>query len=175
MTDHRMVGSVRTCPFLGKFPLAQSIGPVLCFAQWLDVPDLGGGSLSLCLSAQSTEALVHVAEATSIVPGNVVAEATTLINILYLRMSSTGSHTRSATDRVTAGHAGTQRRLRGATAVRRELVGPGTPGTIDHEVRTIRILHHCRHVHTRRGAPRLQPPRAVFCSPCTVRASRPMP
>ena len=73
MTDHRMVGSVRTCPFLGKFPLAQSIGPVLCFAQWLDVPDLGGGSLSLCLSA---EALVHVAEATSI-----VAEATTLINI----------------------------------------------------------------------------------------------
>ena len=27
MTDHRMVGSVRTCPFLGKFPLAQSIGP----------------------------------------------------------------------------------------------------------------------------------------------------
>ena len=74
MTDHRMVGSVRTCPFLGKFPLAQSIGPVLCFAQWLDVPDLGGGSLSLCLSA---EALVHVAEATSI-----VAEATTLISIL---------------------------------------------------------------------------------------------
>ena len=73
MTDHRMVGSVRTCPFLGKFPLAQSIGPVLCFAQWLDVPDLGGGSLSLCLSA---EALVHVAEATSI-----VAEATTLISI----------------------------------------------------------------------------------------------
>ena len=65
-----MVGSVRTCPFLGKFPLAQSIGPVPCFAQWLDVPDLGGGSLSLCLSA---EALVHVAEATSI-----VAEATTL-------------------------------------------------------------------------------------------------
>ena len=35
MTDHRMVGSVRTCPFLGKFPLAQSIGPVLCFAQWV--------------------------------------------------------------------------------------------------------------------------------------------
>ena len=68
-----MVGSVRTCPFLGKFPLAQSIGPVLCFAQWLDVPDLGGGSLSLCLSA---EALVHVAEANSI-----VAEATTLISI----------------------------------------------------------------------------------------------
>ena len=68
-----MVGSVRTCPFLGKFPLAQSIGPVPCFAQWLDVPDLGGGSLSLCLSA---EALVHVAEATSI-----VAEATTLISI----------------------------------------------------------------------------------------------
>ena len=28
MTDHRMVGSVRTCPFLGKFPLAQSVGPV---------------------------------------------------------------------------------------------------------------------------------------------------
>ena len=54
MTDHRMVGSVRTCPFLGKFPLAQSIGPVPCFAQWLDVPDL----------------------ATSI-----VAEATTLISI----------------------------------------------------------------------------------------------
>ena len=27
VTDHRMVGSVRTCPFLGKFPLAQSIGP----------------------------------------------------------------------------------------------------------------------------------------------------
>ena len=73
MTAHRMVGSVRTCPFLGKFPLAQSIGPVLCFALWLDVPDLGGGSLSLCLSA---EALVHVAEATSI-----VAEATTLISI----------------------------------------------------------------------------------------------
>ena len=68
-----MVGSVRTCPFLGKFPLAQSIGPLLCSAQWLDVPDLGGGSLSLCLSA---EALVHVAEATSI-----VAEATTLISI----------------------------------------------------------------------------------------------
>ena len=68
-----MVGSVRTCPFLGKFPLAQSIGPVPCFAQWLDVPDLGGGSLVLCLSA---EALVHVAEATS-----TVAEATTLISI----------------------------------------------------------------------------------------------
>ena len=59
MTDHRMVGSVPTCPFLGKFPLAQSIGPLLCFVQWLDGPDLGGGSLSLCLSA---EALVHVAE-----------------------------------------------------------------------------------------------------------------
>ena len=27
MTAHRMVGSVRTCPFPGKFPLAQSIGP----------------------------------------------------------------------------------------------------------------------------------------------------
>ena len=65
MTDHRMVhGSVQTCPFLGKFPLAQSIGQLLCFVQWLDGPDLGGGSLSLCLSA---EALVHVAEATSIV------------------------------------------------------------------------------------------------------------
>ena len=73
MTDHRMVGSVRTCPFLGKFPLAQSVGPLPCFAQWLDGPDLGGGSLSLCLSV---EALVHVAEATSI-----VAEATTLISI----------------------------------------------------------------------------------------------
>ena len=73
MTDHRMVGSVRTCPFLGKFPLAQSIGPLPCFAQWLDGHDLGGGSLSLCLSA---EALVHIAEATSI-----VAEATTLISI----------------------------------------------------------------------------------------------
>ena len=50
-----------------------SIGAKHSFAQWLDVPDLGGGSLSLCLSA---EALVHVAEATSI-----VAEATTLISI----------------------------------------------------------------------------------------------
>ena len=86
MTDHRMVGSVRTCPFLGKFPLAQSIGPVLCFAQWLDVPDLGGGSLSLCLSV---EALVHrVAEATSI-----VAEATTLISISECHLLAlTGSY-----------------------------------------------------------------------------------
>ena len=28
MTDHRMVGSVRTCPLMDKFPLAQSVGPV---------------------------------------------------------------------------------------------------------------------------------------------------
>ena len=86
MTDHRMVGSVRTCPFLGKFSLAQSIGPLPCFDL---CPAIGRSrprarwSWSLCLSA---EALVHVAEATSI-----VAEATTLISI-YLRMSSTGSH-----------------------------------------------------------------------------------
>ena len=84
MTDHRMVGSVQTCPFLGKFPLAQSIGQLLCFVQWLDGPDLGGGSLSLCLSA---EALVHVAEATSI-----GAEARYPYQYIYLRMSSTGSH-----------------------------------------------------------------------------------
>ena len=74
MTDHRMVGSVPTCPFLGKFSLAQSIGPLPCFVQRLDGPDLDARwSWSLCLSA---EALVHVAEATSI-----VAEATTLISI----------------------------------------------------------------------------------------------
>ena len=78
-----MVGSVRTCPFLGKFPLAQSVGPLPCFVWRLDGLDLDGGP-GLC--AFSAEALVHVAEATSI-----VAEATTLISI-YLRMSSTGSH-----------------------------------------------------------------------------------
>ena len=76
MTDHRMVGSVRTCPFLGKFPLAQSVGPLPCFVWRLDglVSDLDGGP-GLCAS-RSAEALVHVAEATSI-----VAEATTLISI----------------------------------------------------------------------------------------------
>ena len=73
MTDHRMVGSVRTCPFLGKFPLAQSVGPLPCFVWRLDGLDLDGGP-GLC--AFSAEALVHVAEATSI-----VAEATTLISI----------------------------------------------------------------------------------------------
>ena len=90
MTDHRMVGFVRTCPFLGKFPLAQSIGPLPCFALWLDGPDLGGGSLSLCLSA---EALVHVAEATSIHAVVSSQRRLPLSVYIYLRMSSTGSHT----------------------------------------------------------------------------------
>jgi hypothetical protein len=50
MTDHRMVGSVRTCPYLDKFPLAHSIGPFPCFVQRLDGPDLSGGR---CLSASA--------------------------------------------------------------------------------------------------------------------------
>ena len=51
MTDHRVVGSVRTCPFLGKFSLAQSLGPLPCFVQRLDSPDLDGGP-GLCASVQ---------------------------------------------------------------------------------------------------------------------------
>ena len=78
MTDHRMVGSVRTCPFLGKFPLAQSVplkasGHSRALSSDWTVPT---SVVVVVFVPQRSEALVHVAEATSI-----VAEATTLISI----------------------------------------------------------------------------------------------
>ena len=65
----------RTCPFLGKFPLVQSIGPLPCLLSGWTVPTSVGWWF-IVFVPRSAEALVHVAEATSI-----VAEATTLISI----------------------------------------------------------------------------------------------
>ena len=67
MTDHRMVGSVRTCPFLGKFLLAQSIGPLPCFAQCTVVGRTRPRWWFIVLLCLSAEALVHVAEATTLI------------------------------------------------------------------------------------------------------------
>ena len=69
MTDHRMVGSVRTCPFLGKFPLAQSVplkasGHSRALSSDWTVPT---SVVVVVFVPQRSDALVHVAEATSIV------------------------------------------------------------------------------------------------------------
>ena len=64
-----MVGSVRTCPFLGKFPLAQSVplkasGHSRALSSDWTVPT---SVVVVVFVPQRSEALVHVAEATSIV------------------------------------------------------------------------------------------------------------
>ena len=73
MTATRWSGPSELVPFWASFRWRKASDQSRALRSGWTFPTSGGGSLSLCLSA---EALVHVAEATSI-----VAEATTLISI----------------------------------------------------------------------------------------------